>query len=72
MPTVSLVTEGFIRQAAATGRGLGFDGMPLAVLRGHVDSQSHDEMIAGLLGARNGLAPRSRAKSATRSENFWS
>ncbi len=33
VPTVSLVCEGFERQASATGRGLGFDGLPLAVLR---------------------------------------
>lgn len=44
MPTVSLVCEGFERQAAATGRGLGFDGLPLAVMRGHVDAQSYDHM----------------------------
>jgi hypothetical protein len=49
VPTVSLVCEGFERQAAATGRGLGFDGLPLAVLRGHVDAQSYDEMVASFL-----------------------
>ena len=49
VPTVSLVCEGFERQAAATGRGLGFDGLALAVLRGHVDSQSHDDMIRMLI-----------------------
>ncbi len=46
VPTVSIVCEGFQRQALATGRGLGLDDLPLAVLRGHVDSQSHDEMLA--------------------------
>jgi hypothetical protein len=46
IPSVSLVCEAFVRQAAATGRGLGFDGMPLAVLRGHVDAMSRDEMLA--------------------------
>ncbi len=50
-PSVSLVTEGFVRQALATGRGLGFDGMRLAVLAGHVDSQTHDEMIAAFVAA---------------------
>lgn len=49
MPTVSLVCEGFERQAVATGRGLGFDRLPLAVLRGHVDAQSAEEMIASFL-----------------------
>jgi len=46
VPTVSIVCEGFQRQALATGRGLGLDDLSLAVLRGHVDTQSHDEMIA--------------------------
>lgn len=49
MPSVSLVCEGFERQAAATARGLGYDGLPLAVLRGHVDAQSHDDMVASFL-----------------------
>ena len=49
MPTVSLVCEGFERQASATGRGLGFDGMALAVLKGHVDSQPTGEMLSSLL-----------------------
>lgn len=49
IPTVSLVCEGFERQALATGRGLGFDALALAVLRGHVDSQSYDEMVSALL-----------------------
>lgn len=49
MPSVSLVCEGFERQAAATARGLGFDGLPLGVLRGHVDAQSGEMMIASLL-----------------------
>ena len=48
VPSVSLVCEGFERQAAATGRGAGCDGLPLGVLRGHVDAQSHDEMIGSL------------------------
>jgi hypothetical protein len=44
-PSVSLVCEGFEGQARATGRGLGFDGLPLGVAPGHVDAQSLDEMI---------------------------
>jgi len=48
VPSVSLVCEGFERQASATGRGAGFDGLPLGVLRGHVDAQDHDEMISYL------------------------
>jgi hypothetical protein len=49
VPSVSLVCSGFERQASATARGLGFDGLPLAVLRGHVDAQSTDEMVASVL-----------------------
>jgi hypothetical protein len=51
VPTVSLVCEGFERQAAATGRGLGVDRLPLAVLAGHVDAQSYEEMAASFLAA---------------------
>ncbi len=51
MPTVSLVCEGFQKQAAATGRGLGFDRLPLAVLRGHVDAQTYDDMVASFLAS---------------------
>ena len=46
IPTVSVVCEGFEGQARATGRGMGYDGMPLAVMEGHVDSQTADEMLA--------------------------
>lgn len=49
VPTVSLVCEGFERQALATARGLGYDVLPLAVMRGHVDSQPADQMIAAFL-----------------------
>ena len=47
---MSLVCEGFERQAVATARGFGFDGLALAVLEGHVDSQSYDAMIASIVG----------------------
>jgi hypothetical protein len=49
VPSVSLVCEGFEKQAQATARGLGCDGLALAVLRGHVDSQSTEDMIASFL-----------------------
>jgi hypothetical protein len=49
VPTVSLVCEGFERQALATSRGLGFDGLPLALLKGHVDSQSYEEMTSSFI-----------------------
>jgi len=46
IPSVSLVCEGFEGQALATGRGHGYDGLPLGVLVGHVDAQSADVMAA--------------------------
>jgi hypothetical protein len=46
IPSVSIVCEGFEGQAAATGRGHGFDGMALAVTVGHVDAQPAEVMIA--------------------------
>jgi hypothetical protein len=45
-----LVCEGFERQARATGRGLGFDRLPIAVMKGHVDAQSYDDMVASFVG----------------------
>lgn len=66
IPSVSLVCEGFERQAAATARGLGFDDIALAVMRGHVDAQpiadmiesfvAHtvDQVVAGLTVDRDG------------------
>jgi hypothetical protein len=45
IPSVSILCEGFDRQARATARGHGYDGLPLAVTVGHVDAQSADEMI---------------------------
>ena len=63
IPSVSIVCEGFAGQASATARGLGYDGLPLAVTVGHVDAQSVEEMtknfvdttvddiVAGLTGS---------------------
>lgn len=49
IPSVSIICEGFEGQASATGRGLGFDGLPLAVTVGHVDAQSTDVMVANFV-----------------------
>jgi len=49
IPSVSIICEGFASQAAATARGLGYDGLPLAVTSGHVDAQSAEEMTANFL-----------------------
>lgn len=46
IPSVSLVCHGFVGQATATGRGLGIDGMRLAVMPHHVDAQSAESMLA--------------------------
>ncbi len=46
IPSVSIVCEGFDGQATATARGMGYDGIPVAVTIGHVDALSAEEMIA--------------------------
>jgi len=46
---VSIVCNGFAGQAGATARGLGHDGLPLAVTIGHVDTQSAEEMTANFI-----------------------
>ncbi|MEO0493937.1 MAG: UGSC family (seleno)protein [Actinomycetota bacterium] len=46
VPSVSIVCEGFERQADATARGHGHDGLPLAVTEGHVDAMGVDELVA--------------------------
>jgi len=51
IPSVSIVCDGFVGQARATARGLGHDGLPLAVTVGHVDAQSAEEMIANFIGS---------------------
>lgn len=49
VPSVSLVCSGFEGQARATARGFGFDGVPLAVMRGHVDAQPIEELVASIV-----------------------
>lgn len=70
VPSVSLVCEGFERQANATARGLGFDDLPLAVLRGHVDAQTMEDMVASFLAHTveqviSGLTTRSADQGAS-------
>ncbi len=48
-PSVSIICEGFEGQAQATGRGLGFDGLPVSVTVGHVDAQTAEEMEANFI-----------------------
>lgn len=44
MPSASLVCEGFVGQAATTAAGLGMPNLPTAVVPGHVDVQSPEEL----------------------------
>src|SRR5262249_43188085 len=44
IPSVSLVCEGFVGQANTTAVGLGLSGMQLAMVPGHVDVQSAEEL----------------------------
>jgi hypothetical protein len=44
VPSASLVCEGFSGQAATTATGLGLPGLPTALVPGHVDVQSADEL----------------------------
>jgi len=72
IPSVSIICEGFAGQAAATARGLGFDGLPLAVTIGHVDAQSAEAMTANFIARTvddiiNGLTVD---ESAARTGNF--
>ncbi len=69
IPSVSLICPGFEGQAAATGRGMGIDGMALALTVAHVDAQPAGQMvsefvahtvpqvIAGLTGASPSRTP---------------
>src|SRR2546430_11336824 len=44
VPASSLVSEGFIRQAAATSVGLGLPNMPVALVPSHPDALSIEEL----------------------------
>ncbi len=44
IPTSSLVCEGFLGQAATTSVGIGLPNLPVALVPGHVDGQSDDEL----------------------------
>ena len=49
MPSVSLTCEGFIGQAATTATGLGLPSLPVAIVPGHVDVQTVEELRANVL-----------------------
>jgi hypothetical protein len=54
VPSVSLTCEGFIGQAATTATGLGLPSLPIAVVPGHVDVQTVEELRANVLGVTVG------------------
>lgn len=47
-PSVSLVCEGFLGQAASTATGLGLPNLPMARVPGHVDTQSIDVLTRNI------------------------
>ena len=49
VPSSSLVCEGFVGQAGTTSSGLGMPNLPLAMVPGHVDVQTNDELRANVL-----------------------
>ena len=48
VPSVSLTCEGFVGQAATTATGLGLPNLPVAIVPGHVDVQTVDELRANV------------------------
>ncbi|MBI4184959.1 MAG: hypothetical protein HY521_13295 [Proteobacteria bacterium] len=50
IPSASLVCEGFIGQAGTTSVGLGMPNLPLALVPGHVGTQSVAELRQNILG----------------------
>jgi len=49
IPSVSLVTDGFLTQAKAISPGLGIEELPVARLVGHVDAQSYEELKQNII-----------------------
>jgi hypothetical protein len=50
VPSVSLTCEGFLGQAATTAAGLGWPGLPVAVVPGHVDVQTPEDLRRNVIG----------------------
>lgn len=49
VPSVSLTCEGFLGQAVATSAGLGMPNLPVALVPGHVDVQTEEELRRNVL-----------------------
>ena len=54
VPSVSLTCEGFLGQAGTTAAGLGMPNLPVALVPGHVDVQSAEELRRHVLDATVG------------------
>ena len=54
-PAVSLICEGFMRQASATSVGLGMPNLTRAMVPGHIDVQSEAELRKNILGVTTDL-----------------
>ncbi len=50
VPSVSLTCEGFVTQAATTSTGLGLPSLPIAIVPGHVDVQTAEELEQNVVG----------------------
>jgi len=49
VPSVSLVCSGFVGQASTTADGLGFTELPVAMMPGHVNMQTYEELEKNIL-----------------------
>ena len=49
IPSVSLVCEGFAGQASSTAQGLGFSHLAVALMPGHVNMQTYEELKNNIL-----------------------
>jgi hypothetical protein len=49
IPSVALVCAGFAGQASSTAEGLGFSHLPVALMPGHVNMQTYEELKNNLL-----------------------
>jgi hypothetical protein len=66
VPTASLVCEGFLGQAATTATGLGLPGLPTALVPGHVDVQSVEELRVNLAAVTVDAVIRSLTEAPAR------
>ena len=49
VPSVALVSEGFIGQAKNTAASIGLPGLPLAMIPSHPDVQTDEELLRNVL-----------------------